>query len=115
LNKRWDGILRRAQLDTFLAVFPEILVNPDLRERFRLQFVEPLTGMFEEHIRQRIERGEALPVDPALFSRYALGASQGMLLMLVLGDPVVQKAWENRAKFEEELVRFIFEGIRPWG
>jgi AcrR family transcriptional regulator len=101
------------QLDTFLAVFPEILVNPDLRERFRTQFAEPLAGMMEKHVQQRIDRGEARPVDPALFTRYAFGASQGMLLMLVLGDPVVQKAWENREKFEEELIRFIFEGILP--
>ncbi len=99
--------------DTFLAVLPEILANPGLRERYRQQIMDPIAQATEEHIRQRIERGELRALDPALYTRFTLCVNQGMLVMLILGDPVMWKAWENRENFAEALVRFIFEGIRP--
>jgi AcrR family transcriptional regulator len=99
--------------ETFLAVLPEILANPDLRERYRRQILDPIAEVTEKHIRQRIERGEVRAIDPALFTRFAMCLNQGMLVMLMLGDPVMWQAWEDREKFAEDLVRFMFEGIRP--
>ncbi len=73
------------------AILSEVLINPDLRERFRRQRLEPLTASFEQYLRMVIESGQMRPLDVPLAVRVLFGTFMGLQLLRLLGDPVLQQ------------------------
>lgn len=113
-NLQWDNDFKENTIEMLLAVLPEILITPKLRERYREKILTPIAAMLEGNIAARIASGEQAEIDMALFSRFLLGTAHGMFMMLILGDPVISKAWAERENIVELMLRFIFEGIRPF-
>jgi hypothetical protein len=51
------------------AVLPEVLVDPELRQRFYRQYVLRIATLLEQYVQARIELGHVRPVDVPLTVR----------------------------------------------
>jgi AcrR family transcriptional regulator len=92
------------------AVLPEVIVNPELRERFHQQFVQRIATMLEQYVETRVEMGHIRPVNTALATRVIQGTFVGLLLLRIFGDETVLSGWED---MPEVLATVIFDGLRP--
>jgi AcrR family transcriptional regulator len=96
--------------ETIQAIMPEILVNPALRERFRRQFVQPTTTLFERYIRARIELGHIRPINVPLAVRTVQGMFVGLIILRILGDETLLSEWDE---LPEVLATILFDGLSP--
>ncbi|TEU12194.1 MAG: TetR/AcrR family transcriptional regulator [Anaerolineales bacterium] len=92
------------------AIMPEMLVNPALRERFYQQFIRPITTLFEQYIRARIELGHMRSVNVPLTVRAMQSMFVGLLILRILGDEPLQSGWDE---LPEVLATLIFDGLSP--
>ena len=94
--------------ETLLAVWPEMMINPALRERFYQQFVLQTTRLLEQYVQARVEMGQVRPLDVSLMVRAVQSTFIGLLMLRILGDEVVQSRWDEMA---EVLASLVFDGI----
>ena len=92
------------------AVLPEILINPELRERFYQQFVSPVAGFVEQAVRARVEAGHIRAVNVPLTVRAIQSMFVGLLILRILGDKPLQAGWND---MPEVVTALIFDGLRP--
>jgi AcrR family transcriptional regulator len=90
------------------SVLSEILVNPDLRQRYYQQLTLPVLGLLTGHLQARSQMGQIKPVDAALVSRILVGLTTGLFVLEVLGDPKVTTEWEE---LSEVITSILFDGI----
>ena len=90
------------------AVLPEMLVNPELRERFYRQYTRRISTLLEQYLQAQIELGRIRPVNVPLTVRMVQGIFVGLLVLRVLGDPEIQAEW---AEVPEALASLIFDGL----
>lgn len=102
-----------AAYEAFLALLPEILTTPHLRERYYQGIIQPVITAMESHLQKRSERGEARPLDAALTARFFLSITHGLVFMRMLNDPLLETIWQTPDRLAEELIRFCFEGVNP--
>jgi AcrR family transcriptional regulator len=81
--------------EVFRVVLSEMLVNPELRERYLRQVIEPTMKIGEENFRLRIEQGKARATDAPLAMRAVAGAVLGLLVLGLLGDEEVGSRWDE--------------------
>jgi len=75
------------------AVLPEVMVNPELRERFYQQFVLRIATLLEQYVQARVELGDMRAVDAPLAARAVQGMFIGLLILRILGDEPLQSGW----------------------
>ena len=92
------------------AVLPEILINPELRERFYRQFILPLSALLEQYVQARIEMGHIRPVNVPLTVRAVQAIFAGMLVLRILGDGPLLAGWSD---MPDVLATLIFDGLNP--
>jgi AcrR family transcriptional regulator len=92
------------------AILPEVLVNPELRERFYQQFVLQLTTLLEKYMETRIKLGHIRPVDVPLTVRTLQGMFVGLFVLRILGDETLLSRWEV---LPQVMASLIFDGLRP--
>ena len=93
---------------TLKAVLAEILVNPELNERYYRELVEPVFKHLETHLKAHSDRGQIEVEDTAIATRIILGTIMGLFLLHTLGDPVVRENWE---KMPDQVVDLLFDGL----
>ncbi|MBN1179796.1 MAG: TetR/AcrR family transcriptional regulator [Anaerolineae bacterium] len=94
------------------AILPEVLVNPDLRDRFRADFVLRIATLLEEYVRVRVAHGDLRPVDPELVTRGVQGMFVGLLVLRILGDETLIERWDE---MPEVCATLLFDGLVPEG
>jgi AcrR family transcriptional regulator len=92
------------------AVLPEVMVNPELRERFYQQFVLRIATLIEQYVQARVELGHIRPVDAPLVARAVQGMFVGLLILRILGDEPLQAGWGD---VPDVLATLVFDGLRP--
>ena len=92
------------------AILPEVLVDSELRERFRRQYVLRVATMIEQYVRAQIELGRTRPVDVPLTVRAIQGMFVGLLVLRILGDEPLQSGWDD---VPEVLATLVFDGLSP--
>jgi AcrR family transcriptional regulator len=90
------------------AVLPEVLVDPELRQRFYRQYVLRIATLMEQYVQARIELGHVRPVDVPLTVRVVQGAFIGLLILRMLGDEPLQSGWDD---VPEVLGTLVFDGL----
>jgi AcrR family transcriptional regulator len=90
------------------AVLPEVLVDPELRQRFYRQYVLRIATLMEQYVQARIELGHVRPVDVPLTVRVVQGAFIGLLILRMLGDEPLQSRWDD---VPEVLGTLVFDGL----
>jgi AcrR family transcriptional regulator len=103
------GIVQ-SRSETIQAIMPEIWVNPALCERFRRQFLQPTTTLFEQYIQTRVELGHIRPVNVPLAVRAVQGMVVGLIILRILGDETLLSEWDE---LPEVLATLIFDGLSP--
>jgi AcrR family transcriptional regulator len=94
----------------FQAVLPEVLINPELRERYYQEFVRPTATMLESYIQARIQLGDIQPIDVPLAVRAVQGMFVGLLMFRFLGDEPIRAGWDE---LPEVIGTIIFDGLSP--
>lgn len=94
----------------FQAILPEILTNPELRERYYQEFVQPTATMLEGYIRARVQMGHMRPINVPLAVRAVQGMFVGLLMFRILGDEPIRESWDE---LPEVIGTIIFEGLSP--
>lgn len=102
--------LRRIEqnYEVLQAILPEILINPELRQRFYRHFVQPTATILERYVQGRMESGQLRPINPSLAVRAVQSIFVGMLMLRILGDEVVQSGWDE---LPDVLATLVFEGL----
>jgi AcrR family transcriptional regulator len=90
------------------AILSEILVNPDLAQKFHREIILPTQERIEEHLKQRIELGQIQPVDIRLLARIISGLITGLYLLQIVGDQEITSEWDDLSRL---LVQILFNGI----
>ncbi len=104
-----DRMGRIAQGEEMLqAVLPQVLVNPELRDRFYQQWVLHITRLLEGYVQAQIERGRIRPLDARLLTRLLQSTFMGMLVLRLLGDEPLRESW---AEVPEFWATVLFEGL----
>lgn len=112
----WGIANRMKNLDEgfkmFLAVLPEVISIPELRERFYDHLMRPAIEIGEGHLRGRVKRGHVRgDLDVPLTVRLFRSMSLGLSLMAVLGDEVVEDALANPDRLAEAMTSLVLDGI----
>jgi TetR/AcrR family fatty acid metabolism transcriptional regulator len=97
LQRRYQ-VFAEQGFDSLRAVLPEILSNPEVREQYMQQIIEPTYKISEQHLAAMIGEGKVRPLDVALMSRVLSATTFGLLTLWVLGDPVVRDRWDEIAE-----------------
>jgi TetR/AcrR family fatty acid metabolism transcriptional regulator len=106
-----DRMGRIAQGEEMLqAVLPQVLVNPELRDRFYRQWVLHITQLLEGYVQAQIERGRIRPLDARLMTRLLQSTFLGMLVMRLLGDEPLHESWAGIPEFWATI---LFDGLDP--
>jgi TetR/AcrR family fatty acid metabolism transcriptional regulator len=92
------------------AVLPQVLVDPELRERFYRQYVLPIATLLEKYLQAQIERGHLRAVDAGLTTRVVQSTIVGLLILSILGDELLEERW---AEVPSLLATLLFDGLNP--
>jgi AcrR family transcriptional regulator len=93
------------------AVLPQVLVNPELRQRFYRQYVLRIAAMLEPYVQAQIDRGQLCAVDARFVTRVIQSMIVGLLVLRVLGDQVLEERW---TEIPGLLATLLFDGLRPF-
>ncbi len=105
-GQRLGNIVRGLEL--MRAVLPEIIVNADLRRRFRQEYVQPVALALEQYVAARIARGQFRPLNPRLVVHVLHGTFAGLLVMRLLGEETLEAEWEQ---LPETLAALVVDGL----
>lgn len=94
------------------AILPEIFNNPELREQFYQQFVQPMAAMLEQYVQARIELGHVRPLNVTLAVRAVQSMFVGLLILRTMGDAYTLSNWDE---LPEVVATLIFDGLKPRG
>jgi TetR/AcrR family fatty acid metabolism transcriptional regulator len=105
-----DSLMRGRSNDRFSSVIlSEILINTDLRERYRQQYLDPLSKVFEQYIQMVIESGQMRSIDVPLTVRVIFAAFIGLQVLRIIGDPALKQ--ENDSQLAEVLSVIFSDGF----
>ena len=90
------------------AVLPEVLVNPELRERFYQGYVLRIAGLLEKYVQAQVDQHQVKPVNVQMTVRMVMGLFIGLLFMRSLGDGPLLAAWDQ---VPEALAVLLFDGL----
>ena len=96
-------------LRAFQAVLPDLLNNPELRERYLREVLEPGFRLAEPVFEHWIATGAIRSVNAMLAARAVPGMVLGMLVLRMMGDTNIAKLWMD---LPELLTGLIFDGLR---
>jgi AcrR family transcriptional regulator len=107
LRQRTAALWSNAEV--FRAILPELLVNPELREKYYQQVIEPTMRVAEEYFRVQVRQGQIREVDVPLTVRAMAGVVLGLLILQLLGDQQLASQWEQ---LPEVLSTLLFDGLK---
>jgi AcrR family transcriptional regulator len=108
LSQRADRIRQGAEI--LRAVLPEVIVNPELGQRFYRQYVLRIATMLERYLEAQIERGRVRPVDVPLTVRAVQGMIVGLLFLRILGDEPLLSRWDE---LPDVVATLLYDGLSP--
>jgi AcrR family transcriptional regulator len=100
--------LTRDSLEIFRSLLPEVLVDPELREQYLHQIVNPTFALAEDVGAQWVQWGSVRPLDIPLVLRAVSGMFLGLLILRLLGEPQVEAHWDELPEF---LTTLILDGL----
>lgn len=98
--------------DLLVAILPEVLADPTLRERYYQQIVEPGIQSLQQQFERRAQAGETDPEKSALAARMMVGSLLGLEILYILGDPLTRSIWQNPGEHAAPLVELLFAGVQ---
>jgi len=94
------------------AILSEILVNPELRDRYYHDYVVPEIESIRIHLEERMNLGQIRLSDASLVARILMAIFSGLFLLQVSGDEVISTQWTG---LTDQMMDIFFNGIRASG
>ncbi len=104
--------LYRSNIELFKAVLPEMLVDPELSQRYFQQNIAPTLIALEEHLAARANAGHIRPVDFRLTAQGMVALHTGLLILHLLGN---QSLTVETADLADAIVSILYDGLKPTG
>jgi AcrR family transcriptional regulator len=92
----------------FQATLPEMLVNPELQERFYQEFFQPTITLLQQYLEAEIARGTIEPVDVSLTGRVLHSTFIGLIILRFLQDDKTMAGWDD---LPELLTHLVYDGL----
>ncbi len=96
-------------LNVFQVVLAEALVNPELRDLYMQQVVEPTFELGERYFRQWAQQRSIKAVNPALAQRVVAGMFLGAIMLRLLGDRELLEHWDE---LPDVIAEIIINGLK---
>ncbi len=90
------------------AILSEILVNPELRNRYYQELIFPEIESMRIHLEERMNRGQIRLSDASLVARILMAIFSGLFLLQVSGDEVIRTHWKD---LTDQMMDMFFEGV----
>ncbi|OGO31115.1 MAG: hypothetical protein A2Z16_15685 [Chloroflexi bacterium RBG_16_54_18] len=90
------------------SVLSEILVNPELRQRYYRELILPNIALLEGHLQTRQDLGQIRSIDISMSVRLLVALTNGLFFLDVLGDPLVQAQWDELSQL---ITSIFFDGV----
>ncbi|MFW5748939.1 MAG: TetR/AcrR family transcriptional regulator [Chloroflexota bacterium] len=94
-----------------MAVLPEILNTPELRERYKDGTLKQSAALLEHLIQTSIEMGAVRPMDVSLNTRLLIALVYGIMVLHIMEDPIIEEAWQQPRRLAEAMVSMIFDQL----
>lgn len=104
--------IEQSGFDIFQMLISELLIDRDLRERYREQTLTPTFAIAEQYLQAGMADGGIRALDPQLAARALAGMTLGVLLLRLLGDPTIQDRW---AEMPDAIATILAHGLLPEG
>ena len=91
------------------AILSEILVNPELRDRYYHDYIIPEIDGIRIHLEERMDLGQIRLSDASLVARILIAIFSGLFLMQVSGDEVISTQWKD---LTAQMTDIFFDGVR---
>lgn len=96
--------LVEANMQTFRAILPELLIDEELRTLYRTQVVEPTFALAEPVVQEWIAQGTIRPLPASQLLRIVASTVLGLLVLRMLGDSTTEEEWQQFPEVISELV-----------
>jgi AcrR family transcriptional regulator len=107
LRRRMSMIWKNREV--FRVALSEMLVNPELRERYLRSVVNPTMKIAEDNFRTRMEQEEVRETEAPLAMRSVAGAVLGVLILGLLGDEEINSRSDE---VPDVLAGLLIHGLR---
>lgn len=116
LSQMLDMIFRnrlqvlRVNLPMTRAIFPQIIIDPDLQALFREKLLQPNIEKGEAIFARHIAKHNIADADPKIMIRGLLSVIFGVIMMAILGDTVILNEPEL---FSDQMTALFLKGLTP--
>lgn len=87
--------LSEGNAELFRVIVSEVMVNPEVRERFRAQLLAPMLSVGEQVFHRALSGPGSVPDRTPLVVRALSGLILGLLMQRLMGDETVQARWDE--------------------
>lgn len=92
------------------SVLSEILVNPELRQRYFEEQVSPGIALISQYLQNLVDNGQFRQVNVSFMSRTLVALLIGLYVLEVLGDTMIHSKWEE---LSQTVASLLIEGVAP--
>jgi len=101
-------VLKQDNFELFRVIIGEMMVNQELRARYREQILEPTMMFAEMQLQQWLAQNVIKPIDIKLMVHTISSMMTGLIWGYITGDETLEAHWDTLPEF---LTRMILEGI----
>jgi hypothetical protein len=87
------------------AILSEIMIDSEVANRYREQFMAPLVNTIEENLQARIAAGQLRPIDTSLLSKFFSVIFAGLSVQFMLGELQDEETWNALSELIVDIVR----------
>jgi len=92
------------------SVLSEILVNPELRQRYFDEQVSPGIALISQYLQNLLDNGQFRQINVSYMSRTLVALMIGLYVLEVLGDSLIHATWDE---LSQVIVSLLIEGVAP--
>jgi AcrR family transcriptional regulator len=96
----------------FITLFSDIQRDPELRQRYSEQVLQPVFGMMENYYTSRIEGGVFRNINPTIITRAIGGMVIGFMLLYRIEGESSPVHGIDRKALADELTKLILHGLQ---
>ena len=94
------------------SVLSEIMVNPELRQRYYDEQISPGIILISRHLQALLDKGQFRMINIPYTARTLVALMLGLYVLEVLGDPLIQSQWDESS----QVIASIFvDSVAPLG
>ncbi len=94
------------------SVLSEIMVNPELRQRYYDEQISPGIILISRHLQELLDKGQFRMINVPYTARMLVALMLGLYVLEVLGDPLIQSQWDE---LSQVIASIFVDGAAPLG